>query len=382
MVTQQLPTWLRADENGGSPALPAALDAALAMHQRLAREPNCWQQQLVQLRQACAELLESTASGLWFTSSGSHANALAITAYAAANPGLCFLHSGLEHPATLAVLQQVAKRYQIQLARLPCKADGTLCLAALRAGLAQRPAAVVALWASNETGVIQPLEQVLALCRAARVPLLCDGVQAIGRLPWPRAALWPDALSCVGHKLGGIGGCGLLRLQQPWLHKSPWPWGDQGAEQLPWSSAEVNLPAAAALVVALQAAKDRVDDWPAVLQAKLAFEQRLQQSLPGVTILGQTSPRLPQTSTIHLAGCPSDALLMVLDVHAGIACSAGSACRSGIIEPSPSLLHMGLTAQAAQQVVRFSWGGDAATCVAQMESLYTALLQWVPKCRV
>jgi cysteine desulfurase len=291
--------------------------------------------------------------------------------------GLAACHiviSSLEHAAVAdTVARWVAHYPQLHCTTVAAGSDGQVDLLACAAAMVPTPALLSVVMASNETGVVQPLGPLRALCRAHGVRLHTDAVQAVGRLPihfdtWAAEGL--SALSFSGHKIGAVGGTGACLLA-PRCAAAPFCLPDAGPQQ---------VAGACSLAAALSAVS------PTVLQAQHAHLTRLRDglesmlcaSLPNVDSVGHAVPRLPNTSCMRFAGCEADGLLMALDLR-GFAVSTGSACSSGSIEASPILLGMGLTAQQAKQTLRFSLPATARA--QEVTALGQAVIEVVQRAR-
>ena len=199
---------------------------------------------------------------------------------------------------------------------------------------------VTLLAASNETGVLQPVAEVAAHAHAVGARMHTDAVQAVGRLPVDVRAWNVDSLALAGHKVGAVGGIGVLYARRGLAWLPPYPRGED------------NVAGAVSLAAALEH-QPSATQLQALARQRDAFEAQLLSQLSHIEIIGGSAARLPNTSCIHLEDCEADGVLMALDLQ-GFAVSTGSACSSGSIEPSPILLGMGFTAREARQTVRFS----------------------------
>ncbi|MBL6455499.1 aminotransferase class V-fold PLP-dependent enzyme [Belnapia sp. T6] len=254
-----------------------------------------------------------------FTAGGTEANALAI---AGLGRGRRVLVGATEHPAVLAAAGPAAEV-------VPVLADGRADLAALERMLASGPPALLCLMAANnETGVLHPIAEAAALCRAHGALLHMDAVQAAGRGPLPGGA---DSWAISGHKLGGPPGAGALLLR-PGLDLPALIAG--GGQERGRRGGTEPLPAIAGLGAA-QAA-------PGEAARLAALRDRIEAGLAGRAIIaGAGVPRLPNTSCIILPGVAAETQVIALDLM-GVRVSAGAACSSGKVARSPVLAAMGL----------------------------------------
>lgn len=277
-----------------------------------------------------------------FTSGGTEANALAIHALSA---GRRVLLGATEHPAVLAAAPGATL--------LPVHPDGQLDLTALEAALADGPPALVCLMAANnETGVLHPLAEALALCRTHGALLHLDGVQAAGRMPLSLAVLGADTLAISGHKLGGPKGAGALLLR-PGLALAPLVAG--GGQERGRRGGTEALPAIAGLGAAAEAAD------PATTTRLAALRDAIEAAClaQGARVAGQGAPRLPNTSHLILPGAAAETQVIALDL-AGMQVSAGAACSSGKVGRSHVLAAMGEAEGGIRLSLPWNAPGDTA----------------------
>ena len=313
-----------------------------------------------------AALLGARAGEVVFTASGTEANNTVLTTVArrAGFRGHVVV-SALEHPsirAGAAFLEAAGMR----VTRVPPGADGVVAPRAVAASLAPDTVLVALMLANNEIGTVQPVAEVAALCRERGVPLLCDAVQAVGKVPVDVGALGADWVVLGGHKFHGPPGVAALWVD-PRAELEPLLVGG-GQERRRRASTEnvagvVGLGRAAALAAAelperarhLAALRDRFEAGAAALGARLH---------------AAGSPRLPNTSHLAFDGVEGEALLIRLDL-AGFAVSTGSACASGAVEPSPTLLALGLAPEEALGSIRVSVG--MTNTAAEVDDLLAAV---------
>lgn len=283
----------------------------------------------------------------------------------------------IEHSAVRDLVEHLHRQGRIEARWLPLDSRGMADPDALDALIDDHTALVSVQWANNETGVIQPLERLANVCRKRDVPLHCDAVQWIGKMPVeatptrdqphdPRAQAAPpltlrpsaasslpaDLLSFSAHKFHGPRGAGGL-----WIRRGV-PLVPQaiGSQETDRRAGTENLPAiVGAGVAAREAAAWLADPAP---RAKLAalrdrFEAGVRQRIPAAAVNGADCPRLWNTSNIAFPGLEAEAMLMLLS-EKGLAASAGAACSSGSLDPSPVLLAMGIPPRLAHGSIRFS----------------------------
>ena len=337
-------------------------------------------------REQVAALIGARPPEVVFTASGTEANDTVVasavesarrSASAAAGGHLAI--SAVEHPSVRQAAVRAA-RAGLEVTRVPPGEDGVVPAAAMIGAL--RPDTLLAslMLANNEVGTLQPVAAVAAECRARGIPLLCDAVQAVGKVPVDVASLGVDLLVLGAHKFGGPLGAAALWIRDGVEVESLLVGGSQerrrraGTENV---AAIVGLGAAAAL------ARDEVDGQlrpsrPLQLAAlRDRFEAGL-RAVPGAIVHCRTAARLPNTSHVAFTGVEGEALLIRLDL-AGFAVSTGSACSSGTVEPSQTLLAMGLSPAEALSSIRVSFG--TANHAAEVDRFLAALAREVAALR-
>jgi len=294
-------------------------------------------------RAQVARLVGAKAEDVIFVAGGTEANNLAL----ASRGERPLIVSGIEHDSVLKPAEMAGARV------LRVQRNGQVDLDDLAAALrdAGRPAFVSIMLANNETGVIQPVRAAADLVHAAGGLLHCDASQAPGRISLDMGELSTDILTVSAHKFGGVLGAGALVLKGD-LAVKPLQVGG-GQEKFRRAGTE-NVPA----IAAFGAAAEEVQSC-AQASRVAALRDRLEGGLSefgqSITVLGQNAPRLPNTSCVSIAGKSSETLVMALDL-AGYAISAGSACSSGKVRPSPVALAMGYGEEIARSAIRISLG--------------------------
>ena len=328
------------DHNATSPLCPAAREAWLDAADRFPGNPSSPHRlgarashAVEGARERLAALLGCAGHELIFTSGATEAANTVFRQF----EGEVWV-SAIEHPCVLASVP-AAKR-------IPVLPEAVTDLEWLERELRVRPPALVAVMAANnETGVLQPWREILALCRAAGVPYFCDAAQWIGKLP--AGGLGDcDFVSGCAHKFGGPQGVGFLKCPpalRPLLTGGPQEEGRRaGTENV------------AGILAMLAALESREREAPA---ARQQWRDDFIATL-GAPILGETRPRLWNTVSALLPD-PQDRFRWVVKLDkAGVAASTGSACSSGKEEPSHVLAAMGLTPAENARVVRFSSGWE------------------------
>jgi cysteine desulfurase len=317
-----------------------------------------------------ARALGAGPSDVVFTAGGTEADNLAVKglwwARRAEDPRRTRILAGaVEHPAVLDSLQWLQEQDQAVVEYLPVDRVGRVDLDHLRARVEAGPesvALVSVMWANNEVGTVQPVEQVAEIAQRYGIPVHTDAVQAVGQLPVDFAAAGVDALALSAHKLGGPMGVGALLVRReaqlvPLLHG--------GGQERDVRSGTLNAAAIAGMAAAVEVAAKRQPEHAtdsAALRDRLVSGIRAQ--VPDVVLNGDPEPgldhRLPCNAHLTFPGCEGDLLLMLLDAQ-GIECSTGSACSAGVPQASHVLLAMGCDDDHARASLRFSLGHGSTT---------------------
>ncbi len=283
--------------------------------------------------------------------------------------------SRLEHNAVRDLAENLAEQGRAEIRWAPATLDGVIDVNALQDLIDESVALVCVQWANNETGAIQPIHEIGELSRNAGAPFLCDGAQWVGKMPTNVEQAPFDALTVAPHKFHGPKGIGALWLRRgftlpPQMH---------GAQEAGRRGGTENVPG----VVGFAAASELATEWLAdetnreqVAALRDRFEQGVLERIPDAVINGvrtcprgrghatqastsnggtDTSPdfRLWNTTNIGFPKLEAEALLIALSER-GVCASAGAACSSGSLEPSPVLLAMGVPEAIAHGSLRFS----------------------------
>lgn len=299
---------------------------------------------LSRAREQVAALVGAAPETVIFTSGGTEANNQALRTAT----GEIFT-SAIEHPSVLTL----ADEHSV----VPVDGDGVIDLEQLRRlGQSHHPGVLALMLANNETGVIQPVQQVAAIMgETADVRLHVDAIQAAGKMPIDMINLGADTLSLSAHKIGGPQGVGALVVREGLEPKSLL---SGGAQERRFRAGTENLPGIVGFGVAASLALEDTDYQERVRKLRDRLEQELLGLSPDVDVVGANAPRLPNTSCLILHGFSHDTQLIHFDL-AGVAISAGSACSSGKVGPSPVLTAMGYTLEDATSAIRVSLGWNS-----------------------
>lgn len=311
---------------------------------------------VMRARAQVAEALGCRPAQVEFTSGGTESDNQALLTAAQAGAARGCRHivsSAIEHPAVLRMLERL-ERHGFTVTRVAPDADGVVAAAAIEAALTPETCLVSLMWVNNETGAIQPVEAVAALCRARGIGFHTDAVQAAGMLPIDCTAVGADLLSLSAHKFHGPKGVGILVARDT----EPAPLLVGGQQERGHRAGTLNVPGIVGAAAALARAQERcAETADRVRTLRQRLEQGLQEQLPDVRILGAHDParRAPGIVCACFAGVERESLLVLLD-QAGICASAGSACAAGAVEPSHVLAAMGVPDAYARGAIRFSLG--------------------------
>lgn len=309
-------------------------------------------------RRQVAELIGATSGEIIFTTSGTEANnAVLATAVRTArtrqsggSPGRIIL-SAMEHPSLRQPATALAEE-GFEVVRISPGPDGRVAAEEMVAAIDDATILVALMLANNELGTLQPVPEVGRACRERSVPFLVDAVQAVGKVPVDVEDLHADYLVLGAHKFYGPLGAAALWLR-PEAAFEPLIVG--GGQERGRRASTENVPAVVGLGEAARIAREELPERMEHLRdLRDRFEAGL-RAIPGATVHCSASPRLPQTSHVAFSGVEGEALLLRLD-RAGFAVSTGSACSSGKVEPSATLLAMGIAPDEALSSLRVSFG--------------------------
>ena len=312
-------------------------------------------------RAQVAQLIGASAKEIVFTSGATESNNLAlkgvVEAARNAEPegAIHVVTQATEHNAVLDPCGWL-KKHGCRVTVLPVDREGRVSLDALRSALDEEPvpALVSIMFANNEVGTIQPIEEIGALCRERRAVFHTDAAQAAGKIPVDVNRANIDLLSISGHKLYGPKGVGALyvRRRTPRIAVAEQMHG--GGHEHRMRSGTLNVPAIVGLGAACElAAAEMAEEAARVGALRDRLQRRLTAGLDGVRVNGSQETRLPGNLNMTFGGVDSESLMMGLN---DVALSSGSACTSAKIEPSHVLRALGLDDEAAHSSLRFGIG--------------------------
>lgn len=319
-------------------------------------------------RQSLARLIGARPREIVLTSSGTESIDLAIRGVMEASPRRRLLTTKVEHAAVRDVAEDLSRK-GASVEWIPIDGNGVVRMDALEAMLTAETGLVSVQWANNETGAIQPMEQIAALCRSRGVLLHCDATQWVGKEPTDVGSvsgrgMGAHLLTCSPHKFYGPKGVGVLWVA-PGVRLTPRVLGSQ---ELGRRGGTENVPGIVGAGVAADEAMSFLEDAKArqrLRSMRDAFEARVLATVPGSRVNGGGAPRLWNTTNIAFPRLEAEALLLLMSER-GVAASAGAACSSGSLDPSPVLLAMGVAPEEAHGSIRLSLGRE--TTVKELEA--------------
>ncbi len=308
-----------------------------------------------QAREEVAALLGGRPSGVLFTSGATEANNLALrgTLEGAPEDRRRILVSAVEHASVARTAAWLGETGQAQVEVIPVTPGGFVDPDQLGEMVDSNVLLVSVMAANSETGVLNPVREIAECAHAAGALFHCDATQFAGRLRFDQQEIGADLVSVSSHKICGPTGAGALvgtreglgRLR-PILHG--------GGQERGLRSGSLNVSGIVGFGAAARiAAEERIPEAERVGMLRDRFVETVRERLPDVHLIGDEEQRLPNTACLGFAGADGEAVLNQLDP---VAASLGSACHSGSIEPSSTLLAMGIPREDAFEAIRFSLG--------------------------
>lgn len=307
-------------------------------------------------RETVAELLGASPSEVIFTSGGSESDNLALKGIAFANrhKGTHIITTEIEHHAILHTCEYLEKRFGFRITYLPVDEYGVVKLDALEVALTPDTILVSIMYANNEVGTIQPIQEISRITRERGVYFHTDAVQAGGSLDLDVDRLGIDMLSLSAHKFYGPKGVGILYARRG---TGMWPQQQGGSQERNRRAGTENTAGIVGLATALKLAYDNLEAGNAHASA---LRDRLVagiSALPGSHLTGHPTNRLPNNASFVFDYVEGESILLSLDML-GIGASSGSACTSSTLEPSHVLKAMGVPIERAHGSLRLTTGRD------------------------
>jgi cysteine desulfurase len=329
-----------------------------------------------------ANLLDCRADELTFTSGATEANNMAIFGvvekFLAQGRTLAQMHivtSAIEHKSVLKPCAELEAK-GLRVTYVPAGWDGRVNPRQIEASIEADTILVSVMLANNDTGVIQPLEEIVQYSHGKGVLVHSDATQAVGKIPVFPRTLGLDLMSLSAHKFYGPKGSGALWMRNG--QKLP-AFIHGGKQELSLRAGTENTPGIAGQGAAAKSARSNLPHYAQHCSAgRDALQTGLLGLFPDMRIYGELAPRVPNTLCVGFPGVDGMTLMLNLDLE-GIAVSVGSACGAGDHQPSHVLRGMGCTEQEALSTVRFSLG--LATSAEQIERTLTVMSRIVPRLR-
>jgi cysteine desulfurase len=384
----QQPVYL--DHAATTPMLPVAIEA-MTRHLSDVGNPSSLhasgrraRQVVEESRETIAQALDCRPGDVVFTSGGTESDNLALKGtfwarYDEDPRRVRIISTAIEHHAVLDPLMWLAAEDGAEVELIGVDSRGRVDLEAIRATVERDPdsvALISVMWANNEVGTLQPIEDIVAIAAPHGIPVHTDAVQAVGNVPVDFAASGVDLMTLTGHKVGGPYGVGALLVRRE-LEVTAMMHG--GGQERDIRSGTLDAPAIAGFAAAVEAAvKVQVEHAERLAALRDRLVREVQQAVPDAIANGDPTERLPGNAHLRFPGCAGDSLLMLLDAR-DIECSTGSACSAGVAQPSHVLMAMGLSEEDALSSLRFSLGHTSTD--ADIDALAAAIGPCVERAR-
>ena len=316
-------------------------------------------------REQVANAIGATPSEIFFTSGATESDnwALRGMAYQHKNKGNHIITTAIEHHAILHTCQALEKE-GFEVTYLEVDENGLVTPEQVKNAITDKTILVSVMFANNEIGTIEPIEQIGAVCKEKGVVFHTDAVQAFGAVPIDVNKMNIDLLSITGHKLYGPKGTGALYIRKGVILKNLIEGGAQERGKRPGTE---NIAGIVGLGKAAELANEHMEENAARLTAlRDQLIDGILQQIPETRLNGHRTKRLPNNVNICFRYIEGESLLLLLD-RAGIAASSGSACTSGSLDPSHVLLAIGLPHEIAHGSLRLTLGA----CTTEEDVLYT-----------
>jgi len=351
-------TFSYLDNNSTTPVLAEVLEEMLPCFSESFGNPSsihgCGRRALAHIKQArqrVAALLDCLPAEVVFTSGGTEGDNLALKGMM--RPGDHIIVSAIEHSAILSTCTWL-EHLGCEVTKVGVNTNGRVEPESVRRALRKNSRLISIMMANNETGVLQPVEEIGRIAAEADVWFHTDAVQVAGKVPISVKGIGCDLLTISAHKIHGPQGTGALYVRRgtplfPQMHG-----GHQEGGRRPGTE---NVAGIAGFGRACDIARNALSDGSVKRMGELRdkLEEAIERFVPGTRINGKDAPRVPNTTNILFDRVGGDALVLALD-ELGVAASRGAACTAGEIDPSSVLMAMGLTGEQSRSSLRFSLG--------------------------
>lgn len=306
-------------------------------------------------RAKVAALLSASEREIIFTGGGTEANNYAIKGVAFANrhKGNHIITSQIEHHAVLNVCKYLEERHGFEVTYVPVDSYGVVCVDAVREAIRDDTILISVMYANNETGVIQPIDEIARIAKERGIYFHTDAIQVAGKMKIDVQALGVDLLSISAHKFYGPKGVGALYIRRgvridPLIHG--------GHQEMGRRAGTENVAGIVGLAEAFALAHENMEqEWEREKYLRDKLERGILECIPDVVVNGHPEKRLANTLNVIIKYVEGEAMLLSMDAE-GICASSGSACTSGSLEPSHVLTAMGIPHELAHGSLRFSLG--------------------------
>lgn len=305
-------------------------------------------------RERVAKAINADPREIIFVGSGTEADNLAILGAARANKkkGNHLITTAVEHHAVLDAFKALEKE-GFDVTYLPVDGEGRISVADFKEALRDDTILVSVMHANNEVGTIMPVEEIGAICREKKILFHVDAVQSVGKIPVDVTQIKCDFLALSGHKIYGPKGIGVLYMRRGVRTQPLYHGGGQERKLRPGTENIANI---VGLAVAIELAVAEMEtESPRLAKLRDKLIDGVLSSIPETRLNGPREGRLPHNANISIVYVEGEALLLTCDMK-GMACSSGSACTSGSLDPSHVLMAMGLTHTIAHGSLRMSLG--------------------------
>ena len=346
------------DNNATSPLLPEVFEAmrpyffdqfgnASSIHQQGQQARAA----VERAREQVADLLNCRAAEVVFTSGGTEGDNLAL--FGMVKPGDHIITSAVEHHAVLNACKRL-EELGCAVTYLPVDGQALVDPDDVRRAIRPETKLISIILANNETGVLQPVNEIGKIAAEADVYFHTDAVQAAGKIPLDVKQIGCDLLTVTGHKMHGPQGAGALYVRKGTLLQ-PLLYG--GRHERSRRAGTENLPGIVGLGKAAEIARAGFDDGTVAKMESLRdrLQREIVERVDQVGVNSSSALRVPNTTNIHFDCIEGEAMVIALDLK-GLSVSTGAACSSGAIEPSHVLTAMGLSADQARSSIRLSLG--------------------------
>lgn len=305
-------------------------------------------------RDTIADCIGAKPSEIYITSGGTEADNWVLRGVCSMHDGGHVIVSSIEHAAMLSTAKELEKK-GYEFTYLPVDEYGMVNPEDVKKAIRPDTILVAVMYANNEVGTIQPIEEIVQICKERKVPVFTDAVQAMGVIDIDVSRLGVDMMSFSAHKFGGPKGIGALYIRTGVRIDRLISGGHQERTR---RGGTTNVAGMVGFAEALKIAKaERTENVKKTTALRDHFISRVLAEIPDVKLNGHPTQRLCGNADFSFRYIEGESILFRLD-FAGIAVSSGSACSSGSLDPSHVLLAMGLPEELAHGSIRFSFGAE------------------------